>query len=158
MQADNSVEMFMFSNSTWQVKKSYPLTKINRIFDIPQDFSNYAVITFKNSFIVFGGITYIKANNVGEVDSDISGGIVRSKIHQFDPKLNQWTELGDLKVPRHSGHGVVYVNGAFIVVGGCHMRDKHDDRYCLSGDTVETETCRFSGKLKVLTIKYVFFF
>ena len=142
----------MFSNSTWQVKKPYPLTKAHRLFEMSQDFSNYAIITFKNSFIVFGGRTLYGINDVGEINEGVGSILTHSKIYQFDPEFNQWTELGDLKKPRHTGHGVVYVNGAFIVVGGCGKASGG----CFSGDSVETETCRFSGKLKVLAIKKFF--
>ena len=146
--------MFMFSNLTWQVKKPYPLTKAHRLFEMSQDFSNYAIITFKNSFIVFGGRTLYGINDVGEINEGVGSVLTHSKIYQFDPEFNQWTELGDLKTPRHTGHGVVYVNGAFIVAGGYHECELKVG--CRSQKTVETETCRFSGKLKVSTIKTFF--
>ena len=85
---------------------------------------NYAVVTFEDSFFIFGG----KIEEIPET---------RTKtVAVFSTITKKWTKVGDLKIARLD-HGVFVQQVEFVVVGGA------PEEYATG---VATERCHLNGE------------
>ncbi|XP_035207670.1 kelch-like protein 41b, partial [Stegodyphus dumicola] len=76
------------------------------------------------AIIVTGGF------NSQSVEDDNSG----CGMYLYDPALNEWKSIGQMKNPRHH-HCMVYLNGFLYCIGGC------DPKNTQNGKMVPTQSC-----------------
>ena len=108
----NYAEMYFHSTSSWKKQASYDSHGQKSIFW-------FDIIAHSDYFILFGG---------SYTDDSYLGYSTTNTIAKFNPSLNKWSKIGNLRKIR-SSFGVIKVDKKFLVVGG--------------GE--KTEICKFDG-------------